>query len=118
RRIVAGRRRDVVLDDEERPARLGRPERLGEVAIGHRLELAGGDVTGQRGDHVVLRGLDVRLVERVDVQERAAVRGRQLPGDHLRADVVQVGQRAALDVVAGALDGGDGRIVAAVQPEV
>src|SRR5581483_12186009 len=53
---------------------------------------------------LVLRHLHVRLVERVDAEDRAGDRGRELPAEELLAELVRVGDADLLPLPVGAVD--------------
>ena len=65
---------------------------LGIAAIEHR-------------ERPVLRGLDVRLVERVDAEQRARHGGRELPAEELLPELVGRGQPHLVPLAVGALGG-------------
>src|SRR4051812_39490376 len=80
--IDEGLDRDVVR-------RLCRGEQLVQRALGLELRIVA------RGEHFlrfVLRRLDVRLVERVDLENRPGDRHCELPAEELAADRIRVGQ--------------------------
>ena len=71
---------------------------------------------------LVLAGLDVGLIERIDAEDRARDRGGELPAEEFLADVIAVGDGDAHDRLPGALERGDRVILLRVrfarQPQI
>ncbi len=84
------------------------------AAVGDRRRLIGERaallVLLQHGLGVVLRLLDVRLVERVDAEVRACHRGRELPAEELGGEVVLVDEVERDHRMSGSLQRVDGAI--------
>ena len=72
-------------------------------------------VGGQEAVGVVLRLLDVGLIEGVDADQRARDGGGELPAEELRAHIVGIAQRQAHDRLPRRFEAGDGGVLGGIE---
>ena len=99
--------------------RLGLPESLAVLLVGKerkagllqerrfRRQLPGPLVCGGEFARLVLAGLDIRLIERIDAEDRARDGRGELPAEEFLADVIAIGDGDAHDRVTCAFERSD-----------